>query len=363
VDRWDRRRILVITQVLSMVQSFALAALALSGLITVWEIIVLNVFQGIINSFDMPARQAFVVEMVENREDLSNAIALNSSMFNGARLVGPSVAGVLIAAVGEGWCFLLDGVTYVAVIVSLLAMRLKMSDVKREVTPVLRGLAEGFRFAFGFAPIRAILLITALTGLMGMPYTVLMPVFARDVLGGASHTFGFMMAAVGLGALCGALYLASRRSVRGLARLIPLAATIFGLGLIAFSQSRSLTLSFPLLFVTGFGMMVQTAAGNTILQTLVDDDKRGRVMSFYGTAFLGMTPFGSLLAGTMADRLGAPHTILIDGVVILLGAVAFALYLPRIRELMRPIYVQRGIIPEVAAGLGSATEETDLPKQ
>lgn len=363
VDRWDRHRILVWTQMLSMVQSFALAALALTGIITVWQIVVLNLFQGVINAFDMPARQAFVVEMVEDRRDLSNAIALNSSMFNGARLVGPSVAGVLIAAFGEGYCFLLDGLSYLAVIASLLAMRIKKAEVLPKVSPVLHGLAEGFRFAFGFTPIRAILLLTALTGLMGMPYTVLMPIFARDVFKGDSHTFGFMMGIVGCGALTGALYLASRRSVRGLGRIIPLAATLFGVGLIAFSLSRHLALSYPLLFVCGFGMMVQTAASNTILQTIVDDDKRGRVMSFYGTAFMGMTPFGSLIAGAMAGKVGAPLTIGIDGVIIILGAAVFAFYLPRIRAMTRPIYMRRGIIPEVAQGLRAATEETDLPKK
>ncbi len=363
VDRWDRRRLLVITQVLSMAQSLVLAVLALSGLIAVWQIIALSLFQGCVNAFDMPARQAFLVEMVEDRADLSNAIALNSSMFNGARLIGPSLAGFLIATMGEGVCFLVDGVSYLAVIASLLAMTLKPRRTQLQPSPVLRGLVEGFRFAFGFTPIRAILLLTALTGFFGMPYTVLMPVFARDVLGGDAHSFGFLMSMVGLGALSGALYLASRRSVRGLGSLIPLSATLFGLGLIGFSVSRSEMLSYPLLFAAGFGMMVQTAAGNTILQTLVDDDKRGRVMSFYGTAFLGMTPFGALLAGALADRFGAPATILLDGLVMLAGAALFAAYLPRIRVLMRPIYVQRGIIPEVAAGIGAATEETDVPRK
>lgn len=346
-DRWDRRRILVLTQVLSMAQSFILAALTLSGVIQVWQIIALNLFQGCVNAIDMPARQAFLVEMVEDREDLSNAIALNSSMFNGARLVGPAIAGVLIAISGEGVCFLADGFSYVAVILSLLAMKIKRSLAALEPAPMLRGLAEGFRFAFGFTPIRAILLLTALTGLIGMPYTVLMPVFARDVLGGDAHTFGFLMSCVGLGALTGALYLASRRSVRGLGRIIPLSAALFGMGLIAFSLSRSLPLSCLLLFAAGFGMMVQTASGNTILQTIVDDDKRGRVMSFYGTALLGMTPFGGLLAGYLAGLIGAPLTILADGLIILLGAALFARNLPRIRELTRPIYVRKGIITEI----------------
>lgn len=363
VDRWDHRRLLVITQVLSMMQSCALAVLALTHVITVEQIIVLSIFQGFVNAFDMPARQAFVVEMVENREDLGNAIALNSSMFNGARLVGPAIAGVLIASVGEGMCFLLDGISYLAVIASLLAMRLKRKEARTEKSTILRGIVEGFSFAFGFTPIRAVLLLVALTGLMGMPYTVLMPVFARDILHGDAHTFGFMMTVVGMGALTGAIVLASRKSVRGLGRIIPWAAAAFGSGLALFSQSRSLWLSMPLLFVMGFGMMVQVASCNTILQTIVDDDKRGRVMSFYTTAFLGMTPFGSLMAGAMASRIGTPLTIMIDGIAVLLGAALFARKLPRIRELIRPIYVKRGIIPEVAAGIQSASHLTELPKE
>jgi MFS family permease len=363
VDRWDRRRLLVVTQTLSMLQSFALAVLALTHLIEVWQIIALSVFQGFINAFDMPGRQAFVVEMVEGREDLANAIALNSSMFNGARLVGPSVAGVLIASVGEGMCFLLDGFSYLAVIGSLLAMHIKKKEGPSKGGTMLRGLAEGFRFAFGFSPVRAVLLLIALTGLVGMPYIVLMPVFAKDVLHGGSHIFGFLMAAAGVGALAGALFLASRKSVRGLGRIIPSMAATFGIGLILLSFSRTLWLSLVLLFVVGFGMMVETASSNTVLQTIVDDDKRGRVMSFYTTAFLGMTPFGSLLAGQLASRIGAPLTIMVDGIFILIGAALFARKLPHIRKLVRPIYVRKGIVPEVAAGIQAASQLTGQPKE
>jgi MFS family permease len=363
IDRWDRRRLLVITQILSMLQSFALAALTLTHTITVWEIVALSLFQGVVNAFDMPGRQAFVVEMVEGRADLGNAIALNSTMFNGARLIGPSVAGVLIAAVGEGMCFLIDGFSYLAVIGSLLAMRIRSERRWSGEGGVLAGLREGARFAFGFAPIRAILLLVALTGFMGMPYTVLMPVFARDILRGGAHTFGFLMGAVGVGALCGALYLASRRTVRGLGRLIPIMATTFGAGLILFSRSHVLWLSLPLLLVVGFGMMVQTASSNTILQTVVDDDKRGRVMSFYATAFMGMTPFGSLAAGAAAARIGAPATVLIEGAAMLVGAALFARELPRLRAAVRPIYVRMGIIPEVATGVQMATQQTESPRK
>jgi MFS family permease len=363
VDRWDRRRLLVVTQTLSMLQSFALAVLALSDSIAMWQIIVLSLFQGVINAFDMPGRQAFVVEMVEDREDLGNAIALNSSMFNGARLVGPSIAGVLIASVGEGMCFLLDGISYLAVIASLLAMRIKRREIGAERSSVLRGLVDGFRFTFGFAPIRNILLLVALTGLMGMAYIVLMPIFARDILHGGAHTFGFLMTSIGTGALSGALYLASRRSVLGLGRIIPLMTATCGVGLILVSWSRVLWVSLPLLSVVGFAIMVQTAASNTILQTIVDDDKRGRVMSFYATAFLGMMPFGSLLAGEMASRLGSPDTIMIDGIAMLLGAGLFARRLGQIREMIRPIYVKRGIIPEVALGIQTASQLTGQPKE
>jgi MFS family permease len=363
VDRWDRHRLLVVTQTLSMVQSFSLAVLALTHLIQVWQIIALSIFQGFINAFDMPGRQAFVVEMVENREDLANAIALNSSMFNGARLVGPSVAGVLIASVGEGMCFLLDGFSYVAVIGSLLAMHTKRREILSKGGTMLRGLADGFHFAFGFAPVRAVLLLIALTGLMGVPYVVLMPIFASEVLHGNSHTFGFLMAAAGVGALAGALFLASRKSVRGLGRIIPSMAAAFGVGLILFSLSRTLWLSLALLFVVGLGMMVETASSNTILQTIVDDDKRGRVMSFYTTAFLGMTPFGSLLAGQMASRIGAPLTIMLDGIFIVMGAALFARKLPHIRKMVRPIYVRKGIIPEVATGIQAASHLTGQPKE
>ncbi|MEW6441125.1 MAG: MFS transporter [bacterium] len=354
VDRWDRRRLLVVTQALSALQSFALAGLALTQLITVWEVLALSLFQGFIDAFDMPGRQSFVVEMVEGREDLGNAIALNSFMFNGARLVGPSVAGALIASVGEGMCFLLDGVSYLAVIGSLLAMKTVSRRATGQPRPVLHELADGFRVSFGFPPIRAILLLAGLTGLVGMPYSVLMPIFARDVLHGDAHTFGFLMTSVGVGALGGAVYLASRRTVRGLGRIIPLAAVLFGSGLILFSQSRLAAISLPLLFVTGFGMMVQAASCNTILQTIVDDDKRGRVMSFYTMAFLGMTPFGSLLAGAAAAAIGAPLTLLVDGAVIIAGALLFARSLPRIRRMIRPIYVEKGIVPEVASGIHNA---------
>ncbi len=354
VDRWSRYRVLVVTQVLSMLQSFALAALALSGTIRVTHVLLLSCLQGLINAFDTPARQAFVVEMVEDRQDLPNAIALNSSMVNGARLVGPSVAGMLIAAAGEGWCFFVDGVSYLAVIASLLMMRLPPARPRGPAQRALQELHDGVRYAFGFAPIRSVLLLLALVSLMGVPYTVLMPLMAGRVLHGGAHTLGFLMGATGVGALGGAVYLASRRSVVGLGRVIPLAAGLFGAGLIAFSLSRSVALSLVLMMMTGSGFMVQMASSNTIIQTIVREDMRGRVMAFYTMAFMGAAPFGSLLAGALAARVGAPRTILVGGCACIAGGALFARQLPRLRELVRPIYVERGILPQVAAGLSDA---------
>lgn len=354
VDRLDRYRVLVVTQVISMLQSFALAALALTGRIDIAHVIALSAVQGIVNAFDTPARQAFLVEMVDDREDLPNAIALNSSMVNGARLLGPSVAGVVIAAVGEAWCFLADAVSYLAVIASLLAMRVARRPRPATDKRVLQELAEGFRYAFGFAPIRALLLLLALVSLTGMPYTVLMPVVATGTLHGGPHTLGFLMGASGVGALAGALYLASRRSVLGLGRVIPLAAALFGAGLVAFGLSRSLALSLGLMLATGSGFMVQMASSNTVIQTIVREDMRGRVMAFYTMAFMGTAPFGSLLAGMLAERAGAPRTLMAGGVACIVGAALFARTLPRLREEVRPLYVERGILPPIAAGLREA---------
>lgn len=347
VDRWDRHRILVITQCLAALQSFMLAALALTGVIQVWHVIALQAFQGFINSFDTPTRQAFVVEMVEHKEDLGNAIALNSSMVNGARLIGPSVAGLLIAVThDEGWCFLLDGLSYIAVIASLLAMRfVTKPERKTHHANVLTDLRAGLSYAWHFKPIRATLLLLATVSLMGMPYSVLMPVFATNILHGSSSTYGFLTSASGVGALCGAVYLASRHSVVGLGKVIPAAAALFGGGLIVFGLSRWLYASLFILIFTGFGFMVQMASSNTILQTVVEEEKRGRVMSLYTIAFLGVAPFGSLMAGFAAARIGAPHTVMIGGLTCIAGAVLYARQLPALRAAVRPIYVSMGLVP------------------
>ncbi len=354
VDRWDRHRTLVVTQILSMVQSFILAGLALARVINIWEIIVLSLMQGLINAFDMPARQAFVIQMVEKREDLGNAIALNSSMVNGTRLIGPAIAGVIIAAVGEGYCFLLDGISYIAVIISLLLMRVPVQQQKARARHVLEELHEGWRYVVESIPIRSILMLLGLVSLVGFPYTVLMPIFASDVLHGSAHTLGFLMAASGVGALASAISLAVRKSVLGLGRMIAISSAVFGGALICFSLSRVFWLSLILMPLTGFGMMQQMAASNTILQTIIHDEKRGRVMAFYGMAFLGMAPFGSLLAGFLAARIGAPQTLVWCGAACVAGSLWFTRRLPKIRELIRPIYRELGILPEVALGMQQA---------
>jgi MFS family permease len=344
VDRLNKHRILVVTQVLSMLQSFALAALAFSGIITVTHVLLLQAAQGIINAFDTPARQSYVVEMVGNRADLPNAIALNSSMVNLSRVVGPSIGGVIIAAVGEAWCFFIDGISYFAVILSLAAMRVAVRPRRSKVGKISEELREGFQYVRSFPPVRSALLLLALVSVMGMPYTVLMPAVASNVLHGDSHTLGFLMTASGTGALAGAFYLASRRSVLGLGKLIAIAACAFGVGLVLFGLSRNIVLSLVVLPVAGGGMMVTMASTNTVLQTIVEDRLRGRVMAFYGMAFLGSAPIGSLMAGVVADRIGPTGTILLGGIACIVGGIWFAIGLPKFRAHVRPIYVERGII-------------------
>ena len=351
VDRWDRHRTLLMTQILSMLQSFALAALALAHVITITEVLLLALAQGAINAFDMPARQSFVVEMIEQREDLGNAIALNSSMVNAARLVGPAVAGMLIAAVGEGYCFLMDGISYMAVIASLLAMRRPPAAARPVSRDLVKELKEGWRYVTESRAIRSVLLFLTLVSMVGMPYTVLMPVFATSVLGGGAHTLGFLMAAAGLGALAGAIALAMRRSVLGLGKVIVWSAGLFGMALIGLGLSRLLPLSLAAVAVAGFGMMRHMASSNTIVQTIVHEGKRGRVMAYYSMAFQGLAPFGSLAAGAIAGRIGAPATIVCGGVLCIAGAVWFARSLPRIRREIRPIYGELGILPKAAPPL------------
>lgn len=344
IDRWNRYRVLVATQVCAMIQAFALALLYYTHVIRIWQIVALGIFLGIVNAFDMPARQSLVIKLVEKREDLGNAIALNSTMVNLARLLGPSIAGVLIALTNEGFCFLCNGISFFFVIISLLMMNFSFERAPKTKAHVLQEFKMGFSYVFGFIPFRYVILLLALVSLMGSPYAVLMPVFAREVLHGGSYTFGFIMGSSGVGALIGAFYLASRKTVSGLEKVIPVAALVFGAGLVAFSFSRIMTLCCLLMFVVGFGMTVGMASSNTLIQTLADDDKRGRVMSFYTMAFIGSVPIGSLFSGIMAEHIGAPGALLTGGVACILGAIVYILNLPKLKKMVLPFYRRMGMI-------------------
>ena len=346
VDRWDKRRLLVWTQILSGAQSLALAALTLTGRITVHEVICLAALQGIIDAFDMPARQSFMIQMVgRSKEDLGNGIALNSSMVNAARLVGPAAAGFLIAKVGEGYCFLFDGVSYLAVIASLVAMRLDpivpRSGQQRSVFSQLR---EGWVYVSGFLPVRTILLLFAACSFLGLPFMTLLPIFSTEVLHGGAHTLGLLTAANGLGALASAIALAMRKSVRGLTRVIAFSAGSFGIGLVVFGLSRVLWLSLLAMLVTGFGMMQVMAASNTVLQTIIPEQRRGRVMGWFVLAFAGMMPFGSLAAGWLAHQIGAPRGVVLTGCGVVLAAAWYAARLPALRKELRPVYAELGLM-------------------
>ncbi len=345
VERLNRRKLLVWTQMASSIQSLALAVLTLAHVITLWEIIALTALQGLINAFDMPGRQSFLVQMVEDPNDLSNAIAINSSMANGGRLVGPAIAGMLIAAAGEGWCFLIDGLSYFAVIASLLMMRIQPLEIRRSTRSMLEQMREGWDYVRTFPPIRTILLLFALLSLMGWPYSVLLPVFAGQVLHGGAHTLGWLTGASGVGALASAISLTLRKSVNGLTRMIQIAAAMLGIGLILFGLSHTLWLSLVLMVFVGFGLMQNAAVSNTIIQSLVTEDKRARVMSYYTMAFFGAAPFGSLLAGALAHSIGAPYTVMVSGAFCVAGSLWFTLERAKLRAMMRPIYEEKGLIP------------------
>lgn len=347
LDRWNRYRTIIWTQFFSMVQALILAGLVFSGLVAVWHIVVLNTFLGIVNSFDMPARQAFITQIVEDKDDLANAIALNSAMFNGARIVGPSVAGLAIAVLGEGLCYLLNGISYIAVLGALLAMKFAAVPRGKPVgttANILGGLKEGCSYAYHSLPIRLVLMLLALVSLTGFPVLPLMPLFAGQVLGGGPDTLGWLMAIFGIGALLGTIFLAARTSVMGIEKVIAATAAVFSLGLIAFSLSTTMKFSLAIAFIMGFGIIAQMAATNTIIQTLVDEDKRARVMSLYILSFGGLTPVGSLLAGHIAGIIGTQYTFLLGGVLALAGTALFSLYLPAWRAAAGKIYVEKGII-------------------
>ena len=349
VERMERRRLLVITQAAGAVQSLALAGLTLGHVITLGEIIALMAFQGLINAFDMPGRQSFLIQMVEDRGDLANAIAINSSMANGARLIGPAIGGLIIAAFGEGWCFLIDGVSYFAVIALLLMHVPALQGRDTSESSLLAELREGWDYVRGFRPIRTILLLFGLTCLMGWPYSVLLPVFVGNVLHGGAHTLGWLTAASGVGAFSSALALAMRKSVVGLTRTLQAAAVLLGAGLILFGLSHVLWLSLLLMVAVGFGLIQAAAVSNTIIQSLVPDEMRARVMGYYTMAFFGAAPFGSLFAGGLAQHIGAPYTVMLTGAFCIAGAVWFSLQLPKIRPEMRASYREKQLAAERAA--------------
>ncbi len=354
-DRWDRYRMVMAAQVCAMLQAVALAVLVLSGSVEVWHLVALSVVSGLINGVDVPARQSLLVHLVDGTDDLPNAIALNSSMFNAARLVGPALAGVLIGQVGEGFVFALNAVSYIAVLGALAAVRLPRG-MGTATGPVLQNIVEGFAYAFGFRPIRDLILLLGLIALVGIPYTILLPIFARDVLGGDAGTLGLLSSSAGLGALAGALFLASRDGVRGLGRVIARSTVLFGVSLAGFALSRDVWLSSVFLVASGFGVMLTTASINTVLQTLVDEGMRGRVMSLYTMAFVGMAPLGSLAGGLLAGWMGAPRTVLLGGVGCLLVGAWFTRRVPALRELVVPVERRTEIVPELARGLQEATD-------
>ncbi len=347
-DRWNKKRVLLITQSLALVQALILSILVFTKVVTIWHLIGLSIFLGIINAFDMPIRQAFVVDMLDNKkQDLNNAIALNSSMVNGARLIGPSIAGILIATVGDGWCFAINCLSYLAVIISLLRMKIINIPKIKSQSRAIEQLKQGFSYTFGFKPIKYLILLLALVGLIGTPLTLLAPVFAKDFLHGNASTFGFLMSAYGSGALIGAVYLLNKKNVLGLGKLIAFAVMIFGAGMISFSLSRALWLSIIIMMISGMGMMLHVASTNTLLQTIAEENKRGRVMSFYAMAFRGMAPFGSLLSGSLAGLIGAPATLILGGAGCIIGVSFYFKRLPFLRTFVRPIYERMGILPEV----------------
>jgi MFS family permease len=362
VERLNRRKLLVWTQAAGAAQSLALAALTLAHIITLPEIIALAALQGVINAFDMPGRQSFLIQMVEDRADLSNAIAINSSMANGARLIGPAIAGLVIGAFGEGWCFLADGLSYLAVIASLLAMHIAPLNIPRKASTMLEQMREGWDYVRGYRPIRTVLLLFSLISLMGYSYSVLLPLFAGQVLGGGAYTLGWLSGATGIGAVASAFSLAIRKSVVGLTRMVQIASAVLGVALICFGFSHALWLSLLLMIFVGFGLMQCAAASNTIIQSLVSEDKRARVMSYYTMAFVGASPFGSLFAGAVAHKIGAPHTVMITGACCIAGSIWFLFELPKINPdmlLAHPTINQEmsSLTPVPGLNLGAGVQE------
>ncbi len=335
-DRANRHRILVITQTTSMVLPLILAALVFTGHVRVWHVFALAACLGVVNAFDVPARQAFVIEMV-GKDDLVNAIALNSSIVNAARAIGPAIAGILVAAVGEGWCFLLNGLSYIAVITGLLMMSLPPRLRSDHPKPALADLTHGFRYVRNTMPVRDLLLMVGLVSFAGMPYSTLMPIFADEILHGGARGLGLLMACAGIGSLAGALTLATRSTVRGLGRIVAASALIFGVALTVFATSKIFWLSAAVLLLVGMSMITQAASTNTLIQSMVPDAMRGRVMAIYAMMFMGMSPIGALVEGWIAERIGAPATVMIGGAVCVAGAIVFNIRLPKLRVMARQL--------------------------
>jgi len=349
IEQVDRRKLIVYTQAVAAVQSLAMAALTLTHRINIAEVLALSALQGVVDGFDLPARQSFLIHMVEDKKDLANAIAINSSMNNGARLVGPAIAGLVVAGLGEGWCFLIDGLSYLPVIASLVAMRLAPHPAAPGKSNMLRQMREGWDFVCSFEPIRAILILFASVSLMGYPYATLLPIFAGQILHGGAHTLGWLTSATGVGALLSGISLTLRKTPAGFTRIIAFSTALFGVSLVLFGLSHLLWLSLALMFFAGFGMLQAASACNTVIQTLVPDDKRGRVMGYYTMAFVGSVPFGALLAGSLAHWIGAPFTVMLTGACVVAASLYFALQLPRLHIVIDPIYREKGILPRAEA--------------
>ncbi len=345
IDRYDRLHIIILTQVFFMLQAVAMALLVLFDLIEVWQIIVLSLVFGVITAFDAPARQSMVAELIDDPARLGNAIALNSAIFNGARLIGPAIAGIAIAAVGEGICFLLNALSFVAVIAALLRIKIPVKKAVLQSSNFKKSFIDGFHYTFKSVPIRTLISLLAVLSLTGLSFIVLMPAYASEILHGSADTLGYLMSGLGAGALIGAIYMAARRTVLGLGRIISGSTIILGLAIVLSSFSDKLTLSLLVFFFGGLAMILLLSSINTMLQTIVDEDKRGRVMSFYAMALMGTSPIGNLLAGTIASGIGVPHTLIICGTITVVSGILFRLNLPSMRKFVRPIYIDKGILP------------------
>jgi len=344
-DRYNRQKIMVLAQVSFMLQALILTLLVMFNLIQVWHIIVLSLIFGIISAFDSPARHALVIDLIDKQEDLGNAIALNSALFNGARLVGPAIAGMAIAAVGEGVCFLINTISYLSIILALVRIKIPSKLVTETYANIKDSLSEGFHYTFRSVPIRSLLLLLAVLSLAGFPYIVLMPAYAKEILLGGPETLGFLMSGMGAGAIIGAFYMAARKSVLGLGKIIAAGSMTMGISIIAASFSRELHFSLIIFFFAGLSMIVSIAAINTMLQTIADEDKRGRVMSFYAMALMGTTPIGNLLAGIVASGIGIPYTLLLGGVITVISGIWFQSSRKSLRKTIHPIYRSKGILP------------------